>query len=341
MAPDRRVVLAGLLGAAVVVAAFLLWSVVWTVFFAITVAYVLYPLRQRLVARGHSPRVASAVSATAAFLGVVALLAPLVLALYSRRRAFFDLLDALPATVPLDLGGTTVPIDVAGGIAFLQSAARDVAVDLAAASPVIALKATLFAFVLYALLLNPMAPRRALFRLVPPSYHDVLEALHDRARRTLYAIYVVQAATAAGTFVVAFVVFFLLGYESPFTLAVVAGILQFVPIVGPSILVIGLAAFDVVAGAGVRALLVAFFGLVFVGFLPDAVIRPKLAGRTAHLPASVYFIGFTGGALTVGVVGVIAGPLAVALLVEAVALLSDAGPPASPDATTAAPDRAE
>jgi hypothetical protein len=158
MAPSRQVVLAGVLGVAVVVTAFLLWSVLWTVFFAVTVAYVRFPLRQRLVARGLSLRVASAVSAIAAFLGVVALLRPLVLALYFRRRAFFDLLAALPATVSIDLGGTTVTVDVAGVLAYLQSAPRKLALDLAAASPVIGLKATLFAFVLNALLVSPTAP---------------------------------------------------------------------------------------------------------------------------------------------------------------------------------------
>jgi predicted PurR-regulated permease PerM len=71
-----------------------------------------------------------------------------------------------------------------------------------------------------------------------------------------------------------------------------------------------------------RAVLVTVLGLVFVGLAPDAVIRPRLASRTAHLPTSLYFIGFTGGILTLGAVGFIAGPLAVALLVEAVGLLS-------------------
>jgi predicted PurR-regulated permease PerM len=60
-------------------------------------------------------------------------------------------------------------------------------------------------------------------------------------------------------------------------------------------------------------------GLVLVGFLPDAVIRTKLAGRTADLPASLHFVGFVGGVLTLGLIGFIAGPL----LVESLVLLSE------------------
>jgi predicted PurR-regulated permease PerM len=121
-------------------------------------------------------------------------------------------------------------------------------------------------------------------------------------------------------------VFFLLGYGAPFTLAVFAAVLQFVPVVGPSVLVAALASVDFLAGNVTRAVLVAALGMTLVGFAPDAVIRPRLAKWAAHLPMSLYFIGFTGGVLTVGPIGFIAGPLAVAVLVEVVSLLADEGP---------------
>lgn len=86
-----------------------------------------------------------------------------------------------------------------------------------------------------------------------------------------------------------------------------------------------LAVGDFVTGNVSRAVLVAVLGSVLVGLAPDAIVRPRLASRAAHLPTSLYFIGFTGGLLTLGAVGFIAGPLVVALL-EAVALPSAAGP---------------
>jgi predicted PurR-regulated permease PerM len=53
------------------------------------------------------------------------------------------------------------------------------------------------------------------------------------------------------------------------------------------------------------------------------VIRTRLARETADLPGSLYFVGFVGGLLTLGPIGVIAGPLAVALVVEMGNLLTD------------------
>ena len=319
----RRLVLAVLLAGALVLAGIVLLDVLSTVFFAVTVAYVLYPVRRWLVGRGLSDRVASAVVATGAFALVLVVTAPLAFVLYRRRRVLFDLLGRIPDVVEIPVGSFVYPIDTVALLESLRGLLGDVAIGIASAAPVIALELFLFAILLYALMLRPRAAGETLLGVVPPEYHDVVRAFDRRVRETLFGIYVLQAATAAGTFLVALVVFFLLGYDAPFTLATFAAVLQFVPVVGPSVLVAGLAAVDLLAGNVSRAVLVAVLGTALVGFAPDAVIRPRLAKWAADLPTSLYFIGFTGGVLTVGPIGFIAGPLAVAVLVEVVSLLGE------------------
>jgi len=176
--------------------------------------------------------------------------------------------------------------------------------------------------VVFALLVGQNRTREALLAPVPPGYRDVVTAFHERTRETLFAIYVLQVGTAAGTFLVALPLFALLGYQFSVTLALLAGLLQVVPIVGPSVLVALLALQELSVGNPTAAVLVAVVGSIFVGWLPDALVRPRLARETANLPGSLYFVGFTGGLLSVGAVGFIAGPLVVALLVEAADLLS-------------------
>jgi predicted PurR-regulated permease PerM len=272
------------------------------------------------VERGLSDRIASAAVATGTF-ALVIVVAPLAFVLYRRRRALIDLLQEVPESIEIPIGEFTYAVKAAGLVSGVREVLRDLA--FAAAAPVLALRLFLFAILLYALLLRPGAAGETLLGVVPPEYHDVVRALDRRIRETLFGIYVLQAATAAGTFVVALVLFFLLGYDAPFTLAVFAAVLQFVPVVGPSVLVVGLAAVDFLAGGVSRAILVVVLGLPLVGFVPDAVIRPRLAKWAAHLPMSLCFIGFTEGVLTVGAAGFIAGPLAVAVLVEVVSLLAD------------------
>ena len=138
----------------------------------------------------------------------------------------------------------------------------------------------------------------------------------------MYGLYILQGATALGTFVIALGVFVLLGYDAPVTLAVLSGILQFVPIIGPSVLIGVLVAAELLVENVLQAILVGGVGLLFIAALPDILVRPRLSEIAADLPGSLYFVGFTGGVLTMGAIGIIAGPVVVALLAEAVDLLA-------------------
>ncbi|MFC7193610.1 AI-2E family transporter [Halosimplex aquaticum] len=250
-------------------------------------------------------------------------LAPIVYAVYIRQSLLFGFFRSIPSEQPITLFGMTYVIDVSALLTQAREAVLDVAVSTASAAPVIALKAFLFVFLVYGLLLRPGNVRQAMLRLIPGEYHDVVLALHRCVRDTLYALYVLQAATALGTFLVAYVVFWLLGYEAAFTLAFFSGLLQFIPVIGPSLLIVAVAAGQALAGEVTAALIVTIAGLVLIGFLPDALIRPRLASITTGMSASLYFVGFTGGTLSLGIVGVIAGPLIVALLVEIVDIITD------------------
>ncbi len=319
----RRYVLGGLLAVAGLLAAAVLWEVVEVVFFAITVAYVLYPLRQRLVDRGLSRRVASALVTTAAFLAVTLLLAPIALTVFERRGSIMELLGNLPDELPVELLGFVVEIDIAALVTSANNLLRSLAISLAADAIFIVLQFAMFVLILYGLLLRPQAVGRAAREVTPREYHDILEALHERISGTLYALYVIQAATAVVTFPIAIIVFYLLGYSDIFVLAVIASILQFFPIVGPGVLAMTLAGYDILIGMPGRAIGIVILGPLLIGLLPDILIRPRMASRRAKLPASLYFVGFVGGVLTVGVIGIIAGPLVVAILVELVDLLVD------------------
>lgn len=323
MISSRRATLAVLLVVMAAVNAVILGGMLATVFFAITVAYVLGPVATWVHGRGHSRWVASTVATSLAVLGILALFVPLVVVLYLRRSQISAILEAIPDTVTVDVAGITYPIEIGSVIsavgAYLAAIAPTVAVEMT----ILATKAIAFLFVVFAILLRREELGQALLGPLPDELHDLAFAYHERVRETLYALYVTQAATGLGTFLVAAPTFWLLGYDAAITLALVAGILQFLPVIGPSVVVIGIAAFEVTQGETVMAGIVLVVGLVLIAFLPDAVLRPQLARRTARFPASLYFVGFIGGVLSLGAVGIIAGPLAVALLVETVSLLAD------------------
>jgi len=320
---DRRYVLGALFGLLAVGAAAMLADVLGTVFFAVTVAYLLSPLREELVRRRLSPWSASLVSTATAVIAVGVLALPLVVVVGVRLDAIIAFLSTLPPTVTVEFQGISTTITLADAWATVVGFGRRLARSFALAMPVLALKLTVFVMVVFALLSHTAETHRAIIALVPHAYRDVIRGLSRRTRATLFGIYVLQAATAAGTFVVALVLFYLLGYPYFLTLAVLSAVLQFLPVVGPSLLIGLLAVAHLVTGDPAQAALVFVSGAVFVAWLPDVVIRPRLARETADLPGSLYFVGFVGGLLTLGPVGIIAGPLAVALVVEMGDLLTD------------------
>jgi len=337
----RLYVLGGVFLAIAAVAAVILFEVLGTVFFALSVAYMLVPLRRRLRNRGFS-RISATVSVTAlAVAGVLALFGPLAYLLIIRFSEVSALIATLPESVTLSVAGFRYELVVADLFASIAQELGAVGRSIAAGLPVLLLKLVLFVLLVFSLLHNQRNIRGATIAIVPPAYRDIAEALHTRARETLFALYVLQAATALATFLIAVPVFFLLGYSSPIVLATVAGILQFVPVAGPSLLILALVGSNLVAGDVLGALAIAVVGGALIVALPDTVIRPRLASKTADISSSLYFIGFVGGLLSLGALGIIVGPLVVALLVEAASLVADEfdqPTAAQPTASTGVPD---
>jgi len=294
---NRRRLLATLLVAVAALAAVVLAEVLRTVVFAVTVAYVLYPICQWLVGRGLSRRIACVGTTVIAFVAAAILVVPLLYVLYRRRAELIEILEQIP-DVPISVGGFELVIEMVPYVAAAE-VVRQVALALAAAAPRrLVLELVVFTFLVYGLLYRPGSVEAAVFGVVPAEYHDIPTRLHERTRETLYSIYVLQAATAAGTSVLAFVVFWALGYGSPVLLAVIAGVLQFIPIIGPSVLVVALAVGDLLVEETGRAIAVLVLGLVLVSFVPDAVIRTQLADWTGRISPGLYFVGFVGGILT-------------------------------------------
>lgn len=323
MAFSRRYVLGGLFVILVLITAALLADVIGTVFFAITVAYLLSPVHSRLRQRGFSRRWASVITSSAAFVGALALFSPLAVILVLRFDQLLAALGSFPDAITVTSFGFTYTITTEQALEALISLLERLARQAIAAAPILLTKLALFVFLIFSLLHHRGNTRRAVLAVIPASYRSVADALNRRAHETLFAIYVLQAATAVGTFLVAAPVFSALDYAFPITLAVLAALLQFLPVVGPSLLLLALAAWHVAFGDPVAAVSVLLIGGILIAWLPDLLIRPRLARQTADLSGSLYFIGFMGGLLTIGPIGVIAGPLAVALVVELAELLSE------------------
>ncbi|GAB7019068.1 AI-2E family transporter [Halostagnicola bangensis] len=323
MPSNRRLVIAGIVAILGVLTGAILLDVLGTILFALTVAYVLIPVHGWLIRRGLTDRMAAIAATTLGFVTVLAVFSPIFLTLYLRLEELEALVRSLPSEIVIDVYDQTYTLEAGEVQSFALSWLSDVAIAFASDLPVLAIKFALFVILLFALLRKGDAAGRAAIAPVPHGYRDIVYALAQRARETLYAIYVLQLATSVATLLIGYPLFWALGYDMAFTLAMIAAILQFVPIIGPSLLIAPIAIYHVAVGELVAGILVGVLGVALIAWFPDVGVRPYFSRRSANLPGSLYFVGFTGGLFTLGPIGIVVGPLIVAVFVEAVDLLGD------------------
>ncbi len=133
---------------------------------------------------------------------------------------------------------------------------------------------------------------------------DVSETLAAYMRAQLIACLLVGLVAGLG--------FWLLGLSYPLMLGILAGILEFVPVVGPALL--GLSAVLVAAFQSTRAALVVFAFLATFRLIHDYLIYPRLISRGVEIHPVAVILAVLCGAELGGVIGVFLGVPIVALL---------------------------
>ncbi len=121
---------------------------------------------------------------------------------------------------------------------------------------------------------------------------------------------VAQSATATAGFLIARV-------PHPIFFGLLTFIAAFIPSVGTAIVVLPVALLMLLLGHPWAALFLAVWGLGIVGLI-DNVVKPLLIKSGAQLDAAVLFFALIGGLALFGAVGLIVGPLAIALFVAVV-----------------------
>jgi predicted PurR-regulated permease PerM len=98
-------------------------------------------------------------------------------------------------------------------------------------------------------------------------------------------------------------------------LGVLAGILSFVPLVGPAGIWVPVTLYLAVVGDWGRALFMLLYGSLGVS-LADNILRPLLIGERVHIPTVFLFFAILGGIEAYGILGLFLGPVLLALVVS-------------------------
>lgn len=139
-------------------------------------------------------------------------------------------------------------------------------------------------------------------------FQDINSTLAAYIRAQLTACVVIGAICSVG--------FALIGFPSPLVLGVLAGMLEFVPLVGPLCVAVLLALLALLQSG----LAMAFVVLLFLGVLrvvQDYVIYPRIIGHGIHLHPLAVILAILSGAEIAGVAGIFLAIPAIAILTVA------------------------
>jgi len=143
----------------------------------------------------------------------------------------------------------------------------------------------------------------------------------DKARHYFSEIRATTTAVTVGTIFTCLVQggtagigYFAAGLPAPVLFGALTALAALVPVVGTGIIWIPLAALVAINGAYLKAGLLALWCIVFVG-LADNAIRPLAIGAKSNIPTPAIVLGAICGVFTLGILGLILGPVTFAILI--------------------------
>ena len=149
-------------------------------------------------------------------------------------------------------------------------------------------------------------------RRVLPLEETMREHLIRTAHNVLYASVFSGMVVAAVQGLIGGLLFWALGLGAPVLWGMVMGFLSLLPVVGPWLVWVPAALYLVAQGAYGKAIILAAVGGLVVG-MADNVLRPILLSGRAQMSGLLVLISILGGVAAFGLLGIVLGPILVAL----------------------------
>ncbi|MGH9779978.1 MAG: AI-2E family transporter [Candidatus Acidiferrales bacterium] len=138
------------------------------------------------------------------------------------------------------------------------------------------------------------------------------EGLFYITHNVLYASVISSIAVAAVQGILGGLVFWALGIKAPLVWGMAMAFFAFLPIVGPWVVYIPAVLFFLVSEEYTKAIVLLVLGTVLISSV-DNVLRPILVSGRAQLNGLLVFISLLGGLFAFGALGLVLGPILVAL----------------------------
>jgi predicted PurR-regulated permease PerM len=180
----------------------------------------------------------------------------------------------------------------------------------------VAFQAAMMLIALYFLLVDGQRLVRWMESVSPLKRGQTTELLTE-FRSVTKSVLVSSVATAGVQALAALVGYLITGVPVPIFFAAVTFFFALIPAVGAAVVCLAAALLLLATGHPIAALVLAIWGIVVVG-LSDNVVKPLLVKRGIHMHGAIVFFALLGGLAVFGAIGLLLGPLAVALFLSVV-----------------------
>ncbi|WP_297497935.1 AI-2E family transporter [Thermococcus sp.] len=287
---------------------------------AITLAYILYPLHERLsgkVGNRWSAFILTGVLTLLSFffiLGFALWINDIKLSLAEYVDTFFKWLLGIhlpPATYDL-----TMKLSQA-----ITERFNAYVLGYTYSLPKLALQVVVMVFAFYGVLVNAIEVKNELYSLLPPSNRELAQKLVESGARTLHYMLRGWLLISIGKGIMMTLAFYIYGISDiggAIAAGILTAILELLPVVGGWMVWLGGAFYLYTIGRLGVALALTIYGVTLISPLPDIFLVKKLGKRQWGVNALVSVVGIFGGYIAFGFVGVIIGPLSLSLLLTLV-----------------------
>jgi len=341
----RQVRWLGLL-AATAVALYLCWSMlrpfVEVVLWAVVLVIVFFPVHRRILARVGSPGWSAVLSC---LLVIVVILVPLTLLTLAVVRELSHFAQTLqdggggaaglldpnsPYVGPLVRWlGQYVDLGNIGSQEFIAERLKGVSGAIAArtlgfvgGAVGFIIEVFFVIFTMYYLFRDGEGMRAAAYEMMPLSDRKARE-IFDRTGEVISASVYGVLVIAVIQGVLGGLAFWVLGLPSPLLWGVVMIFLSMIPMAGAFIVWVPAAIYLAVTGHWVSAIILTVWGALVIGSI-DNFLRPKLVGERTRLHELLVFFSVLGGLQVFGVIGLVLGPVIVAITIALLDVLRHA-----------------
>ena len=345
--------------AATLIALYLCWRMIVpslsVLLWATVLVIIFYPMHQRIVRRTGRPGLSAALSCAAATAVILLPLTLIAVAVVREARRAADGLQPLarrvlaPDSAVSRWVGRYVPgfEDLReGGLEADTTAMAEAFKD---AGGVIAGRALGFVGGALAVVVKFFFALIAMYYLfrdadrIRIALHDFLpleasqsDEIFARTREVIHASVEGVLLIAAIQGALGGLAFWALGLPAPFLWGAVMFMLSLMPMLGAFLVWVPAALFLLAGGHWVKALLLTVWGGLVIGML-DNVLRPRLVGTRARLHELIIFFSVLGGLQVFGVLGLVIGPVVVAVTIALLDVLRQAERPTAAPPAAAVP----